>query len=107
MLVGTGDRTKAEAEFRETIRIQPNIAEAHANLANLLSWKPDVPGAAFQYQEALRIKPAFGQAHYGYAALLAQTGCLAEATTEAEAALKGEPNSAEVKALLEALKKRR
>lgn len=107
LLVNTGDRTNAEAEFREAIRIQPNIAEAHANLANLLSWKPDIPGASFHYLEALRIKPAFFQAHYGYAALLAQTGRLAEATAEAEAALKMEPNSAEAKALLEALKKRR
>jgi tetratricopeptide (TPR) repeat protein len=79
-------------------------ASNNSNLANLLSWKPDVPAALFHYREALRIRPAFGQAHYGYAAVLAQSGQIAEAITEAEAAVRDEPNSEAARNLLNALK---
>jgi len=35
VLISAGDRPRAEAAFREAIRIQPDYADAHGNLANL------------------------------------------------------------------------
>lgn len=75
-LIGTEDEwSEAEADcYREALRLRPDHAEAHNNLAIVLRARGDEKGAAAHYQEALRLRPSYPEAHYNYAALLAERG---------------------------------
>ncbi len=83
------DLDGAIAEFRETIRLQPDFAEAHANLASALDDKGDRAGAVGEYRELVRIHPDDADAHYTLGAQLE-----AQATIESLA----KPKSAAPKA---------
>ena len=48
---------RAEQQFREAIRIQPDLAEAHSNLANLLAGRRAYAEAAAHFEQALRARP--------------------------------------------------
>ena len=68
-----GDRGRAEQQFREAIRIQPDLAEAHSNLANLLAGRRAYAEAAAHFEQALRADPNHVAAHHGYGLVLALT----------------------------------
>jgi tetratricopeptide (TPR) repeat protein len=72
----------AEAELQVTaaIRIDINLAEAHALLGNLLERKNRADAARREYETALRIRPELGGAQYDLGALLAGSGDLPAAT---------------------------
>ena len=55
-----GDRGRAEQQFREAIRIQPDLAEAHSNLANLLAGRQAYAEAAAHFEQAVRARPESG-----------------------------------------------
>src|ERR1017187_1158792 len=82
------------AEYQAALRIQPDRAAAHYNLANALVRVPGrLPDAIAEYQAALRIEPDFAEAHVNLANTLAQTpGRLSEAIAEYEAALRIRPD---------------
>ncbi|MEX2210430.1 MAG: tetratricopeptide repeat protein [Gaiellaceae bacterium] len=88
-LVGT-ERENTEEETRcyeEALRLRPDYAEAHVNLAVALRSRGDVDEAARHYQEALRSRPEYPEAHYNFAALLAARGSPAGAEEHYRAAL--------------------
>ena len=55
LLAEQGDFEGADKEFREALRIEPNLAEAHAGLARALSAQGKKDQAVQHYQEAVRI----------------------------------------------------
>ena len=52
-----GDFESAAQTYRKLIIIQPNMAEYHGNLANILYLKGDIAGAIAHYQNAITINP--------------------------------------------------
>ena len=56
-LDASGDRPGAVAEYREAIRLKPDLPKAHANLGFALEASGDRPGAIAEYREAIRLKP--------------------------------------------------
>jgi Tfp pilus assembly protein PilF len=54
-LAGEGDFEGADKEFREALRVEPNLAEAHAGLARALSAQGKKDEAVRHYQEAVRL----------------------------------------------------
>jgi tetratricopeptide (TPR) repeat protein len=93
-LVGTELENSDEEEqfYREALRLRPDYAEAHNNLAILLRSRGAPGDAANHYQEALRIRPQYPDAHANYAALLAARGSRAGAAQHFEEALRLRPD---------------
>ena len=86
---------EAEACCRDAIRIQPDAAEAHFNLAFLLSESGRYTEAGVSYQEALRYKPDFVAALYSMGCLLAKIGRLDEAEACCRRAIQVDPDCAD------------
>ena len=106
LLSDTPERqAEAIAEYRETLRLQPDYMEAHGNLGLLLAKMPGrMPEALAEYQAALRINPASAEVHYDLAEALARMGRRAEAISHLEVALSARPDAEPVKDLLRRLK---
>jgi len=73
-----GRATGSEEAFRTAIRIKPDYAIAHANLANRLHARGDWPGAQRHFTEALKDAES-ALARFNYGTALAERGALAEA----------------------------
>ncbi len=74
-----GDAVRAEAEWRDAIRLQPDYSQARMNLANFL-WQHNQPGeAAYHFEYALRVRPDYALAHLNYALMLRSLGRKPEA----------------------------
>ena len=96
LIAGTPGRTdEAIQHYREAVRLKPDYAMAHYNLALALS--PDrVPEAIQEYRAALRIDPDSAKAHNELGLALSKIpGRLPEAIQEYQAALRIDPDSAE------------
>ena len=61
-------------ELDEAIRLQPDYAEAHMNLAILLYAKAGPGASAYHFERALHYRPDYGLAHYNYALMLNSAG---------------------------------
>jgi tetratricopeptide (TPR) repeat protein len=61
---------EAEKEYREIIKIDPDFAEAHFNLAYLLADLQRYDEAEKEYIEVIRIYPDYVKAHYVLGVLL-------------------------------------
>jgi len=114
----------AVAEYREAVRIRPDLGSAHFDLGRVLERTGQTALAEEAYRAALRIEPTLADAHANLANLLASKDQLAEAVwhyeragekvdqfhwgvtlarmnrtaeaqTHIEAALKADPNMAE------------
>ena len=72
----------AESHFREAIRLQPDLAEAHNNLGNLLAGRHAYPEAAYHFEQAIASNPGYVEARHSYGVTLALTGSNAKAITE-------------------------
>jgi serine/threonine-protein kinase len=76
---------------QEAIRLDPNLAEAHATLAAVRQNTLDWAGAEQSYREAIRLKPSFSRAHRWYAGFLLQFGRFDETVQEIELAMESDP----------------
>lgn len=77
--VRAGDAGKladALAEFREAIRLAPELADAHLHLGLALERTGKARDALAAYDEALRLRPGLVEARYGLASICAQLGDL-------------------------------
>jgi tetratricopeptide (TPR) repeat protein len=62
------------AEYREAIRLKPDLAEAHNNVGIALGDRGDPDGAIAEYREAIRLEPEFAEAYVNLGTALAANG---------------------------------
>jgi tetratricopeptide (TPR) repeat protein len=87
---------EAVAEYQAALRIKPDYAEPHNNLATILSRQGRMPEAIAEVQEALRIKPDYPDALVNLGSFLSGIpGRLPEAIAAYQAALRIKPGHAE------------
>jgi tetratricopeptide (TPR) repeat protein len=87
---------EAAAECQAALRIKPDYAEPHNNLATILSRQGRLPEAIAEVQEALRIKPDYPEAFVNLGSFLSTIpGRLPEAIASYQAALRIKPDHAE------------
>jgi len=93
-LVGTSGEWSDEEQrcLLEALRLRPDFAEAHNNLAILLRARGSEHESAHHYQEALRLRPEYPEAHFNYAAMLTARGSTAGAVEHFREALKLRPD---------------
>jgi tetratricopeptide (TPR) repeat protein len=92
---GLGDGTEAERLFRACVQLQPQRAEYHANLANLLRASGRVADAEATYRRALQADARFKPARLGLIRTLNAAGAHPQAQVEAAALVHDEPADAE------------
>src|SRR3984957_638603 len=89
-----GRSAEATPEYQAAVRIKPDYAEAHYNLANLL-FTDDPSGGIPHYQAALRAKHDFAEAPANLATALARVPSrLPDVITEYQAAIRLQPGLA-------------
>jgi tetratricopeptide (TPR) repeat protein len=88
---------EAAAQYEEALRLRPDFAEAHNDLAQLLAKEPGrQEDAIAQFEAALRVEPGHADAQNYLAVLLAsQRGRQEDAIDHFEAALRLSPDYAE------------
>ena len=93
-LVGKGDLDRAVVEFREGIRLSPDLALLHDGLGHALFAKGDMEGAAAESREAIRLDPNLAEMHKNLGDTLATGGNLDGAILEYHKALRLDPKLA-------------
>jgi hypothetical protein len=73
-LLRSGRHAEAEAHLRRLLDLQPDSAEAHGNLGNLLTMTGRVQEAAEAYRTALALEPRMTRARFGLALALIELG---------------------------------
>jgi len=63
-LYGEGKIEAAEAAFRQAIELDPELAQAHANLGTVLANQNKMAEAIPEFEEAVRLKPEMAFLHY-------------------------------------------
>jgi len=105
VFVGRGDQASAERAFREAIRLQPDLAEARANLGNLLAARREYREAAFHYQRAVAADSGNAEMHYRYGLVLMLIGDARGAIEELQTTVKLDPKRADAREDLKELLK--
>jgi Flp pilus assembly protein TadD len=99
-LKGTGDLAQGEQWLRFSIQLEPQRAEFHANLANLLRAQRNYSAAVEAYRTALQLLPEYPSARRGLALTLDDLGRPAEAEAECRTLLARDPSDAEAWTIL-------
>ena len=86
---------EATEKYRQAIRCNPAMAEAHYNLGTVLQELGDLEPAAATYQEAIRLRPDMALAHNNLGNIYKQQRKTAEAISCYERAIELDPNQAE------------
>jgi len=73
------DPARAEAFFREAIRLQPDYAQAHVNLAVLLFQTNRTEEAVYHFERAIHVLPNYALGHLNYGLMLNKVHRTAEA----------------------------
>jgi tetratricopeptide (TPR) repeat protein len=94
-LADSGDIDTALARFREAIRLDPGLADAHLHLGLALERREQTAEALAAYQEALRLRPDLIEARYGIASVCAKLGDLDGAIAMLEHVVRTLPQLAE------------
>jgi len=87
-----GRREEALSRYRDAVRADPTLAQAHNNLANLLNTLNQTDQALAEYREALRLKPNAPLPHLNLATLLLKKGNYQEAAAQFAQAARLAPN---------------
>jgi tetratricopeptide (TPR) repeat protein len=87
-----GREREATIDFERAIQLYPDYAEAHVNLANILTNMARWNDAISHYRRAIAVKPDFATAHYSYGVALARTGKTDEAMRRFEETLRIMPD---------------
>jgi len=86
-----GDLTRAEAQVREAIHENPNLAAGYFRLGQVLAKEGDVGAAIRAFRKALDIDPERADAHFAIGNALRDSGQAVEAQEEFRFALKMRP----------------
>jgi tetratricopeptide (TPR) repeat protein len=89
------DLDEAMRRHREALRLKPDSAEVHCDLAAALVKQGQTDEAIAHYQEALRLKPDYADAHSNLGVALVKQGQTEEAIRHYEEALRLKPDFAE------------
>jgi protein O-mannosyl-transferase len=90
-------RTEASKAYRDALRLKPDYAFAHNNLANLLAEDGILDKAIQHYQQAIAADPKLVAAHHNLAILLRRTGDLNGAIQHLRSAVELEPAHADTR----------
>lgn len=93
-------RHRGEAAVRRALELDPELAEAHATLGNLLSWQRQLGGAIPAHREATRLRPGYAHAHQWLSWVHLLAGHPQEARAAGERAVTLDPFEAEAGANL-------
>ena len=63
---------EAALHYKEALRLEPNLAEAHNNLGNVLSEQAKVDEAIEHLEQAVRLQPDFARAYVNLGTALRQ-----------------------------------
>jgi len=88
-----GDVTGAETCFRRAVQIEPDFAEAHANLGLMLDRKFDTAAAEICYRRSIELNPTYPQTFLNLGVLCAGKKRFAEAEAAYERAIALDPGS--------------
>jgi TPR repeat len=87
-----GQLDEAAACYREAIRLSPNFAEGHCNLAHVLLKRGEVDDALVRYEHALRLNPRQAKGQNCRGTLLLDRGEVSEALASLDQAVAIEPD---------------
>ena len=84
---------------RKALELDPNLAEGHVAMANVLaSYDWNRPAAEKEYLRALQLKPTYEEAHHSYSHFLMAAGRHDEAISESKRLLELDPLSSHMNA---------
>jgi len=95
VLEARGDTAEAVAQLRETVRIRPYFATAHAELGQLLAKQGRAEEALGELQAAVRLKPDSADAHFRLGSVLGTLGRTGDAAAEFSQAIRLQPENAD------------
>jgi tetratricopeptide (TPR) repeat protein len=87
----------AETHFREAIRLQPDFAEAHNNLGNLLAGRKEYAEAAHHFEKAIGHDPKYIEARHSYGVVLALMKSYPKAAAELTTVVRLAPGLAQAR----------
>ena len=90
-----GKLDEAVACYRRALELQPDYAEAHSNLGNVLRDQGKLDEAIACCRRALELKPDFAEAHYNLGVAFKDQGKLDEAVACCRRAVELKPDFAE------------
>lgn len=93
--ISVGNVDHAIDSFKQVIRLDPNDAGAHNNMANALREKGVLNLAITSYKNALKIRPNYSEAHRNMGLALQEQGYLGDAIDCYQRALEINPNCAD------------
>jgi tetratricopeptide (TPR) repeat protein len=102
-LLARRDVDAAIIEFREGLRLAPNLASLHDGLGNALSIKGEQDPAATEFREAARLDPNLAMIHSNFGQAFVSTGDVEGAIREYQRALNLNPNLPEAQEHLRTL----
>ena len=88
-----GELDKAQISLRHALKIDPNSAIGHFNLAEVMRRQGNIAAAAEQYRQTLAIDPNYSKAHQGLGLIKQQQG--RQAVKSFQQALRSDPLFAE------------
>jgi len=90
-----GSTAEAVAQLRETVRIRPYFATAHAELGQLLAKQGQPEEALGELQAAVRLKPDSADAHFRLGSVLGTLGRTGDAAAEFSQTIRLQPENAD------------
>jgi len=100
LFVREDQRDPADTALKHTLSIDPYDAAAYDLMGRVLAEKNETSAALYNFQKATHLRPNYGPYLYDYALALVRAQRLDEARTQAQAAVKADPNHAESRTLL-------
>ena len=90
-----GQLDDAVKNYKKSLAIKPDYAEAHNNLAGTLQELGQLDGAVESYEKALILKPDYAEAHYNLGNAFKELNQMDEAVKSYEQAIALKPNFAD------------
>ena len=98
-LLEAGDPDKAQLEFRNAVKLQPELYQARFHLGEYLKSINNIRGAVGQFRSVVELQPGHVGARTQLAEIMLIAGQLEEAQRHVEAAFEREPQSLHVRAV--------